>query len=93
MSDTLDRPPAANAERADTPGATIPRAGWRRSHTIALLTVLSLTPGLAAAVDRAWWHALPPGVRMSAYVVSATLIVAACSLILAKSETPPGTQP
>ena len=93
MSDTIEQPPAANTEGADHPSDTGRRTGWRRSHTITLLAVLSLTPGLIAAVDRAWWHDLPPGVRMSAYIVSAILIAAACSLILARDDSPPGPQP
>jgi hypothetical protein len=90
MSDIVQQPPAP---RAEVPGDTDRPTGWRRAHTIALLTVLSLAPGLAAAVDRAWWHALPPGVRTSAYVVSGILILAACSLILARDGSPPETQP
>ena len=93
MSDTIEQPPAPNAQQADPPTEAVRPTGWRRSHTITLLIALSLSPGLAAAIDRDWWHALPPGVRMSAYVLSGVLIVAACSLILARDEAPPGTQP
>jgi hypothetical protein len=93
MSDTIERPSAPNTQQADQPTDAVRPTGWRRSHTITLLIALSLAPGFAAAIDREWWHALPPGVRMSAYVLSGVLIVAACSLILARDESPPDTQP
>ena len=93
MSDTLEQSPTPTTQPADQPTEAVRATGWRRWHTITLLIALSLTPGFAAAIDRAWWHALPPGVRMSAYVLSGVLIVAACSLILMRDETPPGTQP
>jgi hypothetical protein len=51
--------------------------------------VLSLAPGAAAAAAREWWHQLPAGVRLSAYIVSAILLVAACSLIVGHEDTKP----
>jgi hypothetical protein len=46
-------------------------------------------PGVAAAATREWWHQLPAGVRLSAYIVSGILLVAACSLILGQGDTKP----
>jgi hypothetical protein len=56
---------------------------WTRTHTIWLLIVLSLTPGITAAAFREGWERLPAGVRGAAILVSAILIVAAVSLIMA----------
>jgi hypothetical protein len=53
-----------------------------RTHTIWLLIVLSLIPGLIAAAFREGWEQLPPGVRAATILVSAILIVAVVSLIL-----------
>jgi hypothetical protein len=77
MSETIDRPPVM--------GRRPPR--WTR--TIRTLIVLSLAPGAAAAAAREWWHQLPAGVRLSAYIVSGILLVAACSLILGQGDTKP----
>jgi uncharacterized membrane protein len=55
---------------------------WTRTHTIWLLIVLSLIPGITAAAFRSGWEQLPAGVRGAAILVSAILIVAAVSLIL-----------
>jgi hypothetical protein len=55
---------------------------WSRTHTTWLLMALSLLPGVVAALFREEWTALPTGVRWAAYVASAILISAACSLIL-----------
>ena len=79
MSETIDRTPMK--------GPRPPR--WTRTRTIWTLLVLSLAPGAAAAAAREWWHQLPAGVRLSAYIVSAILLVAACSLILGHEDTKP----
>ena len=63
------------------------RPRWTRTRTVCTLIVLSLTPGLAAAAARDWWHQLPAGVRMSAYILSAILLVAACSLLLLPEDS------
>ena len=51
--------------------------------------MLSLGPGVPAAAARDWWQQLPAGVRLSAYIVSGMLLVAACSLILGQGDTKP----
>ena len=79
MSETIDRPPVM--------GHRPPR--WTRTRTIWTLIVLSLGPGALAAVTREWWHQLPAGVRLSAYIVSGILLVVACSLILGQGDTKP----
>jgi hypothetical protein len=55
---------------------------WTRIHTIWLLIVLSLAPGIAAAAFREGWEQLPAGVRGAAILISAMLVVAAVSLIV-----------
>jgi hypothetical protein len=55
---------------------------WTRTHTIWLLIVLSLAPGIAAAAFREGWEQLPAGVRGAVILISATLIVAVVSLIV-----------
>jgi hypothetical protein len=55
---------------------------WTRTHTIWLLIVISLTPGIAAAIFREGWEQLPAGVRGAAILISASLIVAVFSLII-----------
>lgn len=55
---------------------------WTRTHTIWLLIVLSLTPGLVAAAFRDGWEQIPAGVRGATIIVSAILVAAAVSLIL-----------
>lgn len=77
MSETIDRTTVAGPQR--------PR--WTRTWTIWTLIVLSLAPGAAAGVAREWWHQLPAGVRLSAYIVSGILLVAACSLLLGQDDT------
>jgi len=52
-----------------------------RSRAIWILIALSLSPGLVAAAFRDAWEQLPPGVHLSAYLLSAMLLGAACSLI------------
>jgi hypothetical protein len=59
---------------------------WTRVHTIWLLIVLSLAPGIAAAAFREGWEQLPAGVRGAAIIVSASLIVAVFSLIVTGGE-------
>jgi hypothetical protein len=69
---------------------------WKRSHLIWFLIALSMVPGVVAAAFRSEWAGLPDGVRMSAYVVSGILIVAACALLLREEPDAParpgGTQ-
>ena len=72
MSDTIDRTPDA--------GARPPR--WTRTHTVWTLIALSLLPGAAAGVAREWWHQLPAGIRLSAYILSGILLVSACSFLV-----------
>jgi hypothetical protein len=79
MSETVDQTPVT--------GPRPPR--WTRTRTIWTLIVLSLAPGAAAAAARDWWHQLPAGVRLSAYIVSGILLVAACSLILGQGDAKP----
>jgi hypothetical protein len=62
------------------------RFRWSRIHTIWLLIVLSLIPGVVIALFRDEWMALPAGVRGATYLTSAILIAAACSLILMREE-------
>ena len=77
MSETTDRTPVMDRRP--------PR--WTRTRTIWTLLVLSLAPGAAAGAARGWWHQLPAGVRLSAYIASGILLVAACSLILGQRDT------
>ena len=79
MSETIDRTPVTRPRP--------PR--WTRTRTIWTLIVLSLAPGIAAATAREWWEQLPAGVRLSAYIVSGILLLAACSLILGRDDTKP----
>jgi hypothetical protein len=60
---------------------------WTRTHTIWLLFVLSLSPGLVAAAFRDGWEQLPAGVRGASIIVSAILIVAGVSLLLTGDGT------
>jgi hypothetical protein len=39
------------------------RSRWTQTHTIWLLMVLSLLPGLVVAFDRELWTGLPAGIR------------------------------
>ena len=55
---------------------------WTRARVIWILLLLSLSPGLVAAAFRERWELLPPGVHLSVYLLSAVLLVVACSLIL-----------
>ena len=77
MSETVDRTPVT--------GPRPPR--WTRARTIWTLIVLSLGPGVAAVAARDWWQQLPAGVRLSAYILSGILLVAACSLIVGQGDT------
>lgn len=81
MTETLER------AEAKQPGSNGPldeprRSRWTRTHTIWLLIVLSLVPGVVIALDREQWGALPAGIRAATHLTSAILIAAACSLIL-----------
>jgi hypothetical protein len=81
MEETLER---ADAEGAGSSATTLdqPRRRWTQWHTIWLLMVLSLLPGVLIAFDRELWTTLPAGVRAATYLVSASLIAVACGLIL-----------
>ena len=93
MSEILEQSSTANSA-AEPATATAPEArGWTRAHTITLLIVLSLVPGLVAGAAREWWHTLPATVRIPAYVVSGILIVVSCGLILVREQSPPDRQP
>ena len=81
----LDRDPTAPEALPPTGGRS---TGRSRTRTMWILIALSLVPGGAAAMSREWWHGLPPGVRLSAYILSGVLIVAACSLILMGDDKP-----
>ena len=88
MMETLDRAevqnPGSDVQNAGSPEATPARRQrrWSRAHTTWLLIALSLLPGMAAALSREGWAALPAGVRWSAYIASAILISVACTLIM-----------
>ncbi len=57
------------------------RSRWGRTRAIWILIILSLAPGFVAVAFRDQWEQLPPGVHWSAYLLSAMLLGAACSLI------------
>lgn len=80
MSETIDRDAVTDARP--------PR--WSRTRTIWALLALSLAPGVVAGAAREWWHQLPAGARLSAYILSGILLVAACSLMLMQSEAKSG---
>ena len=56
---------------------------WTRIHTIWLLIVLCILPGVTAAVFRDGWEQLPSTVRAAAIFVSAVLTMAVVGLIVA----------
>ena len=87
MSDANNQVRTESARGTDQLGG-VPRPAprWTRARTIWLLITLSLSPGVAAAVARDWWAQLPAGVRLSAYVFSGILLVAACSLMLLQED-------
>ena len=64
----------------------IPASRWTRARAIWILIILSLSPGFAAAAFRDLWQQLPPGVHWSAYLFSAVLLGAACSLIFTSGD-------
>lgn len=86
MSETIQREQRESPSGPDQSPAGVRSARWTRSHVIWILIILSLVPGGAVAVFREGWQQLPAGVRMSAYIISGILIVAACSLILTQGE-------
>jgi hypothetical protein len=53
-----------------------------------ILLVLTLSPGFIAAAFRDRWEQLPPGVHLFTYLLSAMLLVAACSLIFTSGGKP-----
>ncbi|HET7469297.1 MAG TPA: hypothetical protein VFJ81_06450 [Gemmatimonadales bacterium] len=65
---------------------------WKRSHLIWFLVALSMVPGVVAAAFRPEWVGLPAGVRMTAYIVSGILIVAACGLMLRDDPATPSAR-
>ena len=89
MPDTLSPAEAQPAGLTELPAQR--RRGWSRAHTIWLLFVLSLLPGVVIALDREAWTTLPAGVRGAVYLLSAALIVAACAMIYWSGD--PGAHP
>jgi len=89
-------PPGASTDYQ--PGVTkrqevaVERPVWKRSHVIWFLVTLSLVPGFVAAGFREDWAALPPGVRMTAYVVSGILIAVSCTLMLREDRGAPASR-
>jgi hypothetical protein len=73
----LDR----DTDAHETTHSAAEKPSWR-ARASWILMALSLAPGLLAAASREWWHGLPAGVRLSAYILSGVLIVAACGLIM-----------
>jgi hypothetical protein len=89
------RPPGSAMETMQAPvlgRPVVERPVWKRSHLIWFLIALSLAPGIAAAAFRSEWSALPPGVRMTAYIVSGILIVAACAVMLREDPGAPASR-
>lgn len=84
MPETLERTEHESAGSDRSAGQR--RFRWTRTHTIWILIVISLMPGVVVALFRDQWLLLPAGVRGAVYLTSAILIVAACSLILTRSE-------
>jgi hypothetical protein len=84
MPDTLPAQPEMAG--ATEPIETRPPRRWSRGHTIWLLMVLSLLPGVLIAFDREAWTTLPGGVRGAIYLTCAVLIAAACGLIIRGGE-------
>jgi hypothetical protein len=80
MSNTLQQAEPESARSGDAVAGQRPR--WTQTHTVWLLLVLSLLPGLVVALDREGWTALPAGIRGAAYLTSAVLLAVACGLIL-----------
>jgi hypothetical protein len=93
MSEAIGGSPRKSAAGAGPSGDVVRSPRWTRTHTIWLLIALSLSPGVAAASARDWWEQLPPGVRLSAYILSGILVVAACSLMFLQDDPPGGKQP
>ncbi|HEX5574589.1 MAG TPA: hypothetical protein VFX42_01845 [Gemmatimonadales bacterium] len=81
MTETLERA-GAESPASNGPSNEPRRSRWTRTHTIWLLIVLSLIPGVVIALDREQWATLPAGIRAATYLTSAILLAAACSLIL-----------
>ena len=81
MTETLERSESQTAGSNQTAVAE-QRSRWSQTHTIWLLMVLSLIPGVVVAMFREEWATLPAGVRGAAYLASGILITAACSLIV-----------
>lgn len=84
------RPSGSAMDSKQGPAAEQPV--WKRSHVVWFLIALSLVPGAVAAAFRSEWIGLPAGVRMSAYVVSGVLIVAACALMLREDPGAPAAR-
>jgi len=81
MSEPIQEREHARASGADQSIERVPASRWTRTRAIWILLVLSLSPGFVAAAFRDQWERLPPGVHWSAYLLSAMLLGAACSLI------------
>jgi hypothetical protein len=84
------RPPSSAIESTRVSAEEQPV--WKRSHLIWFLIALSLVPGVVAASFRPEWVGLPAGVRMTAYIVSGILIVAACGVVLQDDPAAPSAR-
>lgn len=81
MSEPMQGSEHRGASAADQPPEGVRASRWTRARAIWILVILSLSPGFVAAAFRDQWQQLPPGVHLSAYLLSAMLLGAACSLI------------
>jgi hypothetical protein len=81
MSEPIHGGEHERASGADQPTEGRPGSRWTRARAIWILIILSLSPGFVAAAFRDQWRQLPPGVHWFAYLLSAMLLGAACSLI------------
>ena len=84
MTETLERAESLTpgSNEINETAVAEQRTRWSRTHTIWLLMVLSLIPGVVVAMFREEWAALPAGVRGAAYIASGILITTACCLIV-----------
>ncbi|HEY8258145.1 MAG TPA: hypothetical protein VIG08_10885 [Gemmatimonadales bacterium] len=85
MSEQLEGIDRAGAAPDDAAEEQRP-SRWTRTHTIWTLISLSLLPGVLVALFQGHWLELPPGVRATAILLSAVLVIAACSLIFAGDD-------
>lgn len=81
MSETIQGGEHERPSGADQPPEGVRASRWTRTRSIWVLIILSLSPGFVAAAFRDQWQQLPAGVHWAAYLFSAMLLGAACSLI------------